>query len=114
MSTDPPAAEFVYVETAEGLRRAASVLTGARAIAVDTEADGMHSFFEKVCLVQIAADDGSAFVIDPLALDGMAELAPVFSDSAAAKIFHGADFDVVGMRRDFGFQFGRISCPPIR
>ena len=105
----PLPAEFEYVDRPEGLSRVLPSLRAAKALAVDIEADSMHSFFEKVCLVQLATDSGEAYILDPLALrTGLAPLGEVLGDVATVKIFHGADFDVMSLRRDFGFGFRRI------
>ncbi len=104
----PPQPDFLFVETPEDLQRTAEALSGARVIAVDTEADSMHSFFEKVCLVQLAVDGGAAFIIDPLALDDLAPLEAPFAGTDAVKVFHGADFDVSSLRRDYQFEFREI------
>lgn len=99
---------FAYVDRPDDLASATGRIRGTRALAVDTEADSMHSFFEKVCLVQLATDRGDAFVVDPLALRGLDGLAETFADPSTVKVFHGADFDVMSLRRDFGFEFRGI------
>jgi len=103
-----PTPAFEFVDRLEGLAALASRVKGAKALAVDTEADSMHSFFEKVCLVQLATDAGDAFIVDPLALRGLHGLAEVFADRATTKVFHGADFDVMSLRRDFAFPIQGI------
>lgn len=110
MTADPAtfAHDYVYVDTEESLERMSRRLRDTDVIAVDTEADGMHAYFEKVCLVQISSDRDDAFIVDPLALGGLAALDDVFARSAPVKVFHGADFDVVGMKRDFDFEFGTL------
>jgi ribonuclease D len=107
-SVSAPGSGFLFVDRPEGLDHVASRITGAKALAVDTEADSMHSFFEKVCLVQLANDAGEAFVVDPLAVRKLEPLAATFSDPGTVKVFHGADFDVMSLRRDFGFEFRGI------
>lgn len=99
---------FRFVDRPDDLADAVSRVSRSRAVAIDTEADSMHSFFEKVCLVQLATDGGDAFVLDPLSIRGLPGLAEPLSDPGVVKIFHGADFDVVGLRRDFGFEFRSI------
>jgi ribonuclease D len=99
---------FEFVDRPEGLSAAIERMRGAKALAVDTEADSMHSFFEKVCLVQLATERGDAFVVDPLTLGGLGDMASIFSDPATVKVFHGADFDVMSLRRDFAFDFRGI------
>ena len=68
----------------------------AKRIAVDTEGDSLHCYFEKLCLIQISVP-GHDLLIDPLA--GIS-LQPLF-DSLAGKelIIHGADYDLRLLRR---------------
>ncbi len=82
-------------------------MSGAPLVAVDLEADSMYHFTEKVCLLQMAANR-SCFIIDPLALTDLSALAPLFADSAIVKIFHGADYDVRSLYRDFGFHIENL------
>lgn len=99
---------FRFVDSAEGMAGAVERVGRSRAVAVDTEADSMHSFFEKVCLVQLATDAGDAFVLDPLTVRGLPGLSGPLADPAVVKVFHGADFDVTGLRRDFQFEFRNL------
>ncbi len=72
-------------------------------MALDTEADSMHSYFHKVCLIQVTAD-GRNVVIDPLALDPV-DLDPlwkVVGDPAVPVLMHGADYDLRVLDRDYG------------
>ena len=84
------------------LDRAMRAIERADRIGVDTEADSRHHYPEKVCLVQVAAD-GSAYLIDPLARLDLTALGRVLADPAVEKILHGADFDLRGLNRDWGF-----------
>ncbi len=58
---------------------------------VDTEADSLHCYRERVCLVQVGLPDADELV-DPLAdLD----LSPLLDALAGTEIvMHGADFDL--------------------
>lgn len=71
-------------------------------VAVDTEADSLHSYFDKVCLVQISIP-GDDFVIDPLARVDLARFGKVLGDASVRKVLHGADYDLRILNRDFGF-----------
>ena len=97
-----------WIRTPEELTRLVASLAGCRAIALDTESDSLHHFFEKVCLIQLATDRGDAWLIDPLALPDLSALAPVFADPAVMKVLHGADYDISTLRRDFGFGFAGV------
>ncbi len=108
MDERPSFDEFRYVDEPEHWTFAGPSLASARVVAVDTEADSMHSYFEKVCLVQVATDGGEAYVFDPLALADLEPLRAPLADPGVVTVFHGADFDVVSLRRDFGFRFAEI------
>jgi len=94
---------YEWVETLPQLERAVRVLGKAEIIGVDLEADSMHHYFEKVCLLQMATDSAS-YIIDPLTLRNLSALWPVFSNPCIRKVFHGADFDVRSLYRDFQFE----------
>ena len=94
---------YEWVETLPQLEGAARVLGQAEIIGVDLEADSMHHYFEKVCLLQMATDSAS-YIIDPLTLRNLSALWPVFSNPCIRKVFHGADFDVRSLYRDFQFE----------
>jgi len=78
-------------------------LSRESAIAVDLEADSMHSFQEKVCLLQFSTP-GRTVLLDPLAGADLSALTPVLADPAIRKIFHAADYDLRCLFRDFGFR----------
>jgi ribonuclease D len=72
-------------------------------MALDTEADSLHSYFHKVCLIQVSAD-GHDMVVDPLALE-VVDLTPlweVLEDPGLPLLMHGADYDVRILDRDYG------------
>jgi ribonuclease D len=81
------------------------VARGAR-VALDTESNGFHAYFEKVCLLQIGTERAD-WVVDPLALD-IKPLLPLFADPARECVLHAAEYDVLCMKRDYALSFGRI------
>ena len=63
--------------------------------AVDTEADSLYRYAERLCLIQIS--DGQRHeLIDPLAIDDLSELATYLS--GATTWMHGADYDITMLR----------------
>jgi ribonuclease D len=82
-------------------------IRGARRLAIDTEADSLYHYFEKVCLIQISTDS-ETFIVDPLTVTVVDKLAPLMSDPSVEKVFHAASYDVFCLRRDFGFAFVNI------
>ena len=96
------AAPTGWVRTAAEVSQLAATLAGAPLVAVDTEADSLHHYPGKLCLVQIADAEGRAWLVDPLAAD-LSALAPVFADPATVKVLHAADNDLAYLKRLYGF-----------
>jgi len=90
-----------YVDTAEALHELTARLHGASRVAIDTEADSLHSYYEKVCLIQLAAE-GEAYIVDPLAGLDPSGLLEVMA--AKPLLFHGADYDLRMLRASLGFR----------
>ncbi|MCP4872710.1 MAG: hypothetical protein GY898_28805 [Proteobacteria bacterium] len=99
---------WIYVDSSDALDDCVAVLTECDVIGVDTESDSFFSHKESCCLMQVSGPATADYVIDPLAFDDLAALGPLFADSGRVKIFHGADYDVVSMKRDFGFVFPNL------
>jgi ribonuclease D len=74
-------------------------------VAIDTEADSLHAYREKLCLLQISISDGD-FIVDPLADLDLTPLREVLADREIA--LHGADYDVRLLRRNMHFVPTRI------
>ncbi len=94
-----------WIRTVEQLDDLVDELAGHRAIGLDTEGDSLHHYTEKVCLIQVCAFGGGAWLVDPLALDDLSPLGTILADPAIVKVVHGGDNDVTSMRRDFGVTF---------
>ncbi|MDJ0986727.1 MAG: HRDC domain-containing protein [Desulfobacterales bacterium] len=95
------------IATYSELERFANRLAKQRIIGVDLEADSMYHFREKVCLIQIATSHTTA-VIDPLQLDNLTVLKPVFKRRDILKVFHGADYDIRSLYRDFKININNL------
>lgn len=76
-------------------------------IAVDTESNSLHAYRERVCLMQFSTPQRDV-VLDALALENVAALGPIFADSQIEKVFHAAEYDILCLRRDYGFAFANI------
>lgn len=84
----------------------ASLLRQPR-IAVDTEANSLYVYREQVCLIQFSIP-GVDYLLDPLSLHDLTPLADIFSSPENEKIFHAAEYDLIGLQRDFDFTFVNI------
>jgi ribonuclease D len=101
---DPDAPPLpVVVDTPEALAALVSELMGQSRAAVDTEANSLYAYRERVCLVQISIP-GTNYLVDPLALEDLSPLAPFFGTASIEKVFHAADYDLMVLKRDFSFE----------
>jgi ribonuclease D len=95
------------VEDDKSMERMLDVLQDEKVIAVDTEADGFHSYREQVCLVQVTGA-GEDFIVDPFADFDMGGLGDVLADPKRIKLFHDSEFDILILKRDYGFDFANL------
>lgn len=80
------------IDTPESLSEFLPSIRSSAWVAMDTEADSLHAYPEKVCLIQICVEGGDRLV-DPLAR-GM-RLDPLFEVLRDREIImHGADYDL--------------------
>ncbi|MBR9981423.1 MAG: HRDC domain-containing protein [Desulfatitalea sp.] len=103
----PAPPQYELIETAAALDAFARAAVGAGSLAVDVEADSMFHYQERVCLIQMAAN-GHTVVIDPLRVTDLERLKPLFADPGIRKVFHGADYDVRSLYRDFGITIDNL------
>ncbi|MEA3280347.1 MAG: HRDC domain-containing protein [Thermodesulfobacteriota bacterium] len=98
---------YKIVDTKSGLEDIARSLEKEKIVAVDLEADSMFHFKEKVCLVQIATKRINV-IIDTLQIKDLSPLKPFFANRDIKKIFHGADYDVRSLYRDFHIKINNL------
>ena len=98
---------YRLIEMASDLEQAAKLLSEEEIIAVDLEADSLYHYREKVCLIQIATKTFS-LAIDPLAIGDLSSLQPVMANPAIRKVFHGSDYDIRSLYRDFQITVDNI------
>jgi len=98
---------YLIIDSISELEKFAGRLEKQKIIGVDLEADSMYHFKEKVCMIQIATRHATA-VIDPLQIKNLSVLKPVFRRADIQKIFHGADYDVRSLYRDFRISVNNL------
>jgi ribonuclease D len=98
---------LIVVPDAEALDEVLAQLANEPVLGIDTEADSMHRYREKVCLIQISGLHAD-YILDPLAGYSLEPLGPILANPDVVKIFHGADYDVVSLKRDFGFEIRNL------
>jgi len=104
----PPALPASWIRTPGDLAALVHRLGPAGPIALDTESDSLHSYPEKVCLLQLAWSADEAYLVDTLKVRDLSLLAPLCRDPGRIKLFHGASYDLTSMKRDFGLGFAGI------
>lgn len=93
------------IDTEAALAAFLPAVRAADWIAVDTEADSLHAYPEKVCLIQISTTEGDR-LIDPLAGFSIDPLLDALG--AHRLIMHGADYDLRLLRKHHEFVPGAI------
>ena len=97
----PESDGYVYVSKPAAMESLVRRIDTAERVAVDTEADSLHNYFEKVCLIQLSLGE-EHYLVDPLCgLD-----LSCFSEALAEKplIVHGGDYDLRMLRISLSFR----------
>ncbi|MBW1741357.1 MAG: HRDC domain-containing protein [Deltaproteobacteria bacterium] len=100
-------AGFQFIQTLPELKSITKQLDGEEILAVDVEADSLYHYLPKVCLVQISTNQHT-FVIDTLAVQKMDPLRPLFASHKIKKVFHGADYDIRSLFRDYAIRVNHV------
>ena len=101
-SNDSP----VWVDNPETFNEMLAPLRASPLVAVDTESDSLHVYFEKVCLLQFSIP-GADYLVDPLRVD-LTPLGDLFASEGQEKVFHAAEYDILCLKRDYGFTFANL------
>lgn len=82
-------------------------LSAGAYLAVDTESNSLFAYQEQVCLIQFSTEK-TDYLIDTCAGLDLSCLHAVFNNPKLEKIFHAAEYDIVCLRRDFGYEFNTL------
>jgi ribonuclease D len=96
-----------WIDSQQAFDLALEQLEGEAIVAVDTEADSLHSYFDKVCLIQLSTP-GEDFVIDPLAQIDLSRFGKLLANPKITKVLHGGDYDLRILNRDFEFTVSNL------
>jgi len=90
-----------WVDTPASLKRAVAAVEKAKRVYFDLEADSMHHYYAKICLMQVLAGE-TCYAVDPLA--GL-DLKPLLAALAQKPlVLHGADYDLRMLYQQHGFR----------
>jgi ribonuclease D len=99
-----------------GLAELLAQIASSHRVAIDTEADSLHCYREKLCLLQVSVaaavsdggydEAGQDYIVDPLADLDLAPLCAVLAQKEI--VLHGSDYDLRLLRRSLNFAACRI------
>jgi len=96
----PPAQ---YIDTDDGLRELVDVLSRESLLGIDTESNSLYAYREQICLFQISTREHD-YIVDPFAIADMTPLGALLADPTIEKVFHAAEYDIMCLKRDYGFE----------
>ncbi|MEA2236504.1 MAG: ribonuclease [Thermoanaerobaculia bacterium] len=98
---------MIFINTQQDFDAAMDRVAAQPVVALDTEADSLHSYFDKVCLIQMSIP-GEDMIIDPLCKFELTKFGEILANRSITKILHGADYDLRILDRDFGFKIANL------
>lgn len=76
-------------------------------IAIDLEANSMYAYRERICLIQISIPTQD-YIIDPVKSLDLSGLGRILADTAVEKIFHAAEYDLLLLKREYGWELNNL------
>jgi ribonuclease D len=95
------------ITKAGGLNRLVNILSSQPIVAVDTESNSLFAYHEQVCLIQFSTPHAD-YLLDPLGFNDLSQLGLIFADENIQKTFHAAEYDLICLKRDWGFVFNNL------
>jgi ribonuclease D len=92
---------YVLVQSEAALSEAARRWREAPVLGLDTEFVRTNTFFHRLGLIQVS-DGRTSWLVDPLAVPGLAPLVEVFQAEGTVKVLHSASEDMEVFYRAFG------------
>ena len=98
---------YHLITTNQQLQQLCRELADEQELALDVEADSLHHYREKVCLIQVSSRSGT-WLVDPLLVTDLAPLGQVLANPGLVTVLHGGDYDIRSLHRDFGITVGQM------
>ena len=99
--TEPVEIPYVYVDNDVKMQQLIENMSASDSIAIDTEADSLYHYYQKVCLIQLSFS-GQNYIVDPLSDIKTAKFLTLLSHKSL--ILHDAAYDLRMMKSSFGFE----------
>lgn len=104
---EPDLPSFIHVRTPAAWEACLARLRRQPRLAIDLEANSMYAYQEEICLIQISIPDQD-YIVDPLGDFSLAGLGELIQDPAVEKIFHAAEYDLILMKRQYGWELENL------
>lgn len=105
--TAQPLRPFRFVANAAAWADCLADLIAAPRLALDLEANSMFAYAERACLIQISTANYD-YILDPLPDIDLSALGAIMEDPAVEKVFHAAEYDLILLRRDYGWRLNNL------
>lgn len=97
--------EWTLLETKEQLEPLIDLIRQSDEVAMDLEADSLHHYHSKICLLQFTLQ-GQHFLVDPLKIDDLSTLLEALQGKTI--LAHGCDYDLRMMKLHWDFVPDKI------
>ncbi len=98
---------FEWIEEPAELDEAVKSLSGETVLGLDLEADSLHHYRERVCLIQAATGE-RVLLLDPISLCDLSPMEPLLRSREVVKVLHGADYDIRSLDREFDLRIDNL------
>lgn len=93
---------------------ALAAITRAGSVAVDGEMMGLNPHRDRLCLLQMATEDGTAYLVNfQQGVFNAPNLVKLFSDKNVLKIFHFGRMDIAFIEKYLGVKTAPVFCTKI-
>jgi len=99
----PPA---TYIDHDKAFQKLLSKLRSEKLLAFDTESNSLYAYRERVCLIQLSTRKHD-YILDPLRIADLSPLGDILANPAVEKVFHAAEYDLMCLKRDYGFTVAK-------
>ncbi|HUN09251.1 MAG TPA: HRDC domain-containing protein [Aggregatilineales bacterium] len=100
----PPA---TYIDHDKAFQKLLSKLRSEKLLAFDTESNSLYAYRERVCLIQLSTRKHD-YILDPLRIADLSPLGDILANPAVEKVFHAAEYDLMCLKRDYGFTVANL------
>ncbi|MCB9454050.1 MAG: HRDC domain-containing protein [Anaerolineaceae bacterium] len=102
-----PFPRAAYIDHDKTFRPLMEKLAQEPLLAIDTESNSLYAYRSRVCLIQISTRK-TDYILDPLRIADLSPFGVLLANPRIEKIFHAAEYDLVGLKRDYGFELHNL------